>query len=324
MQQLVSIIIPVYNVEPYLKQCIDSVLKQTYKTIEIIIVDDGSNDACPQICDEYAKMDRRVQVIHKPNGGLSDARNVGVEHAKGAYICFVDSDDMVAEHYVEKLLKICEDFACDISICSFQSFFKVPLVAEVEDEGLSFYKKPCILENLYHADYLKTVVSCSKMYKSEIVKKYQYPKGLFHEDEATTAKYLYEAEKVGVTSKALYFYRTRPGSITQSALSEKRMDDKIKAIKERLFFYQKNHLERYVSLDQLRLLKTISKNSYLAYKEKKKSYCSKMKEEYQSLYRKSDSSAWNLKNKILMGITFLWTPFNGWICQIKRRNNHLW
>ena len=100
MSDLISIIVPIYNVEKYLQECIESLLKQTYKNIEIILVDDGSPDNCPQICDEFLKKDKRIKVFHKVNGGLSDARNYGLERATGNYICFVDSDDFVTEDYI--------------------------------------------------------------------------------------------------------------------------------------------------------------------------------------------------------------------------------
>ena len=121
---LVSMIVPIYNVELYLKRCIDSILVQTYEKIEIILVDDGSDDSCPQICDDYAVLDDRIRVIHKINGGLSDARNAGVERSKGDYICFVDSDDMIADAYVENLLKICIDLNVIFPFVHFLSFPK--------------------------------------------------------------------------------------------------------------------------------------------------------------------------------------------------------
>ena len=105
-EPLISVIIPVYKVEKYLNKCVDSVLNQTYKNLEIILVDDGSPDKCPEICDEYAKKDDRIKIIHKQNGGLSDARNVGIEKSTGEYITFIDSDDYVDSNYIEQLYKL--------------------------------------------------------------------------------------------------------------------------------------------------------------------------------------------------------------------------
>ena len=105
MMNLISVIVPVYNVEPYLRQCIDSILNQTYTDFELILVDDGSTDRCPEICDKYKEKDDRVRVLHKTNGGLSDARNHGIDIANGDYITFIDSDDMVSKDYLEVLIQ---------------------------------------------------------------------------------------------------------------------------------------------------------------------------------------------------------------------------
>lgn len=118
-EKLISIIVPVYNVEKYLKECIDSVISQTYKNLEIILVDDGSTDKSGEICDEYSKKDSRIKVIHKENGGLSDARNVALDIAKGEYIGFVDSDDYVEKDMFETLYKLAEEHNTEISSISF-------------------------------------------------------------------------------------------------------------------------------------------------------------------------------------------------------------
>lgn len=116
---MISTIIPVYNVDNYLPKCVDSIINQTYKNLEIILVDDGSLDRCPDICDEYAKKDKRIIVIHKKNGGLSDARNAGLEIAKGEYISFIDSDDYINEHMYEDMLSAIENVDADLCICGY-------------------------------------------------------------------------------------------------------------------------------------------------------------------------------------------------------------
>jgi len=123
MVDLISVIIPVYNVEPYLKKCLDSVVTQTYKEIEIILVDDGSTDGSGPICDEYAAQDKRIRVIHKRNGGLSDARNVGLDRCSGRYVTFIDSDDYVASDYVERLYRILVEYNADIAVCDYFEFY---------------------------------------------------------------------------------------------------------------------------------------------------------------------------------------------------------
>ena len=126
MYDLISVIIPIYRVELYLKECIDSVLNQTYKNMEIILVDDGSDDNCPNICDAYKKKDSRIQVIHKKNGGLSDARNAGIEIAKGEYICFIDSDDVIHPSFLQILYEDLIETGSDMSICHYEKVDKIP------------------------------------------------------------------------------------------------------------------------------------------------------------------------------------------------------
>ena len=124
-QDLISVIIPIYNVEQYLDRCIDSVKKQTYTNLEIILVDDGSPDNCGKMCDEYAEDDKRIKVIHKENGGLSDARNAGIEIATGEYITFIDSDDYVSLDYVEYMYKLLKDAGAKLSICGVMDVWKI-------------------------------------------------------------------------------------------------------------------------------------------------------------------------------------------------------
>ena len=118
-KDVVSVIIPIYKAEPYLKKCLDSIAAQTYKNLEIILIDDGSPDNCGRICDEYAANDPRVKVIHKQNGGMSDARNTGLDNATGEYLTFIDSDDYVSENFVDTLLNALRDNDADMSVCSF-------------------------------------------------------------------------------------------------------------------------------------------------------------------------------------------------------------
>ena len=123
MEDLISVVVPIYNVENYIKKCVDSILSQTYKNLEIILVDDGSPDNCPQICDEYAQKDNRIKVIHKENGGLSDARNAGIDISKGKFITFIDSDDYIEKDYVEVLYNSIKENASDMAIGSHKAIY---------------------------------------------------------------------------------------------------------------------------------------------------------------------------------------------------------
>ena len=220
-QPLVSIIVPIYNVESYLHECVDSVIAQTYTNLEIILVDDGSPDRCPIICDEYAKQDSRIQVIHKPNGGLSDARNAGMKIAKGKYLSFVDSDDMIHNQMIEVLMNpILDDVSVQISCCNFKPFY---------DDT-----QPCLqqtitskTEKYSFKDYFtkrRCVAAWSKIYTKELFDGIEFPVGRYHEDVYTTYKLCYKALKITYTDNKLYFYRQRKGSI-MSTYSMKRITD---------------------------------------------------------------------------------------------------
>ena len=231
---LVSVIIPVYKVEPYLCDCVDSVLAQTYANLEIILVDDGSPDGCPQICDEYAAKDSRVRVLHKKNGGLSDARNAGMKVASGEYWTFVDSDDVIHPQMVEALIKpLLNDKSLKISAGGFEYFHELKsdftqLDGNVAYKSLTF--KEYIFEPLY-------VVAWGKIYHRSLFDTIEYPKGRFHEDEFVTYKLCYKAERISVLREPLYMYRQREGSI-MAHLSEKRIFDSYDAMIERIKFFE--------------------------------------------------------------------------------------
>lgn len=218
MKRLVSVIVPVDKVEHYLSRCLDSIVTQSYKNIEIILVDDGSPDKCGIICDEYAKRDPRIRVIHKENGGLSDARNCGVEIANGAYITFIDSDDYIAPNYIEYLYNLAVENDADISCCCSVKTSDNTVAFDTKSEK----QKPQVLSGretcfaLFGALYLTLVTAWGKLYKESIVKKYPFPKGRKHEDEGTTYKYYYEATKVVVGDAQLYAYYQNPSGIMHS------------------------------------------------------------------------------------------------------------
>ena len=215
MNELISIIIPIYKVEPYLERCIHSVMIQTYHNLEIILVDDGSPDRCGDICEHFAQKDSRIQVYHKTNGGLSDARNYGVERSHGTYITFIDADDYISSNYIEYLFELLKQYDADISSCCMISTTENTIVYgknnAIPQEQLLTGKEACreLLGRLYHI----LVTACGKLYKSEIVKKYPFPIGRKHEDEATTCKYYYAANKVVVGNHCLYAYYQNPNSI---------------------------------------------------------------------------------------------------------------
>ena len=220
---MISVIVPVYKVEEYLDKCVQSILLQTYSDFELILVDDGSPDSCPQICDNYAKRYTNVVVIHKENGGLSDARNAGTMIAKGDYITFIDSDDYVSEDYLMTLISLQKENNADIVVTGL-AVFKEGTKPDTESDGKVYcYSNEQALESMLYQDTLDTS-ACAMLLPAAIAQKYQFPIGKYHEDEFTTYKYYSAANRVIVTTQKQYFYLQRAGSIMhtfgQSSLDE--------------------------------------------------------------------------------------------------------
>lgn len=226
MNELISLIIPIYKVEPYLERCIHSVMMQTYHNLEVILVDDGSPDRCGDICEDFAQKDSRIKVYHKTNGGLSDARNYGVEQAHGSYITFLDADDYIAPDYVEYLFELLRKYDADISCCcmikTIENTAKYGTNTAIPQVQLLTGREAC--RELFGSLYDVLITAWGKLYKSEIVKKYPFPVGRKHEDEATTCKYYYTANKVVVGNHCLYAYYQNLNSIMHTISDSINMD----------------------------------------------------------------------------------------------------
>ena len=247
MQPLISVIVPIYNVEAYLTRCVKSIQNQTYRNLEIILVDDGSPDHCGSMCEELAQKDNRICVIHKENGGLSDARNSGLEVAKGEYIAFVDSDDYVAPDFLQTLYDNLVETGSDVALCSYQ-------VVTGEDfskkQGAKppvyIYDRKELLLNLYdanHEDATFFIVAWNKLYKKNLWEQVRFPKGKIHEDEATTYR-IFDLCKKGVYVKTpLYGYFTSDSSITRDAFSLKRLQW-MDALNDRISFFEEKGEEQ--------------------------------------------------------------------------------
>ena len=222
--ELISIIVPVYKVEKYLEKCVKSILKQTYTNLEIILVDDGSPDKCGQLCDELAKEDDRIKVYHKENGGLSDARNYGVERANGEYIGFVDSDDYIHESMYEKLYEAIKKSGTQIVECGLTRVYKNTLRPHYE--GKDYF---LILDK---QGYLKEYLENRRLYGSawcklihkDLAKKIKFPIGKIYEDAFYTLELLNNVEKYTLISGNYYYYYIRENSITTRPFSSKDMD----------------------------------------------------------------------------------------------------
>lgn len=224
MNPLISVIVPVYNVEKYLARCVDSIVNQTYKNLEIIFVDDGSTDLCPQMCDDYAEKDSRIKVVHKKNGGLSDARNAGMAVATGEYISFIDSDDYVSDDFFECLLDVMNKENSDIAECSVVKFYEDNHFDEFNDD---------LLEKTYDAqDAMSALIAenpfhqhvWNKLYKTELVKDIPYAVGKLNEDEFWTYQVFGRANKVSKLNKTMYYYFQRNSSIMGVGYNIRRLD----------------------------------------------------------------------------------------------------
>lgn len=222
---LVSIIVPVYNVEEYLDDCVNSILSQSHKTIQVILVDDGSTDNSGLLCDNYVRKDSRVETIHKKNGGLSSARNAGIKLAKGEYIAFIDSDDAISKYYVERLLTITKETDADISLCGISKGEQLTLDKFTYTTDIP---KVFTHDRLYKDFYLDVndvmiTVAWNKLYRASIVKDLYFPEGYNNEDMRYTPIALDRATRIAVTQDKLIFYRIRPGSIQTSCFNPKKL-----------------------------------------------------------------------------------------------------
>lgn len=257
---MVSVIIPIYNVEKYLEECVESVLCQTYQNLEILLVDDGSPDGCGAICEEYAQKDKRVKVIHKENGGLSDARNAGLDVCRGDYIVFVDSDDCIHPQMIERLYNLLMKYQADMAICSFQDIEEneMPLYAKYDVQGKEYcFEKENIMNQLQSRNLL-TVVAWNKIYKARLFENIRYPKGYIHEDEFVIHKLLHLCTRTVYTEEKLYYYRKRGDSIMGN-ISPKKIQDIYLAYEDRISFLEEKQYGRIITDTKLQLMHQITK-----------------------------------------------------------------
>ena len=241
MGDKISVIVPIYKVEDYLHRCVDSIINQTYTNLEIILVDDGSPDNCPMICDEYAKKDSRIRVVHKKNGGLSDARNAGLDIATGEYIMFIDSDDFVDTEMMGSMMRNMIDDNVDMVVCNIKYVY--------EDREVVKYNQSDRILDRYEAmeEYLKDgvvqAVAWNKLYKKSLINNMRYKVGKTNEDEFFTYKIVDKTEKIYYNSRPFYNYIQRDSSI-MGKYSIKRLDG-VEASYERLNFIKKKYPTLY-------------------------------------------------------------------------------
>ena len=276
---LISVIVPVYKVEPYLSRCIDSILSQTFTDFELILVDDGSPDSCGKICDDYSQKDKRIKVIHKENGGLSSARNAGIDWAfansNSQWLTFIDSDDWIHPQYLELLFSTATSTNTDICVCEyteatiFSSFEKLNNVTTQQTTP----------EELFVYHHIIATVAWGKLYKKSCFEKIRYPLGKIHEDEYTTYKILFEKSYVSYLNATLYFYYSNPDGITRIEWTPQKLDS-IRALEEQINYFRKSgHKVALVNTErkllwnilfQIEITEQSDEHAYLAQGLKKK------------------------------------------------------
>ncbi len=224
--ELISVIVPVYKVEPYFNRCVDSILAQTHKSLQVILVNDGSPDNCPAICDEYAKKDSRVQVIHKKNGGLSDARNAGLKVARGQWLSFIDSDDYIEPNMYERLLELALEHDAQISFSGVRNELVVNgktvngTKSSTDTVQIKVRDKKQAIEHFLTHPW----AAWDKIYRKEIFDGIVFPVGQINEDEAIALHQLEKCTRAVYTNESFYHYVTRADSITTASFSAKKLD----------------------------------------------------------------------------------------------------
>lgn len=239
MDYLVSIIIPIYNVGSYLDKCIMSVINQTYSNLEIILVDDGSTDSSGTICDKWGRKDNRVVVIHKENGGLSDARNKGISIAKGLFYSFVDGDDWIEKDMIQSTMHLMIKNNCQIGVCN---------IIQIDSENHTYpFYRPVDVETILEDDSkfitLKQPSVCNKIFSRELFIGTEFPVGKYYEDTYVFHKLAFKANRIVLTGRNSYWYVIREGSIIGQSKKDNRYFDFVEAVWERMRFFQEHNIQ---------------------------------------------------------------------------------
>lgn len=263
-EKLVSIVVPVYNVEKYLKRCIDSLKSQTYNNIEILLVNDGSTDTSLSICEKEAIDDNRIKVISQKNGGLSDARNTGINNATGEYICFVDSDDFVNEYYVQLLFENLLETNSDISVCNYMYIDENDKTWMRKEKNNKEYSNIDAVKDVLSTKQDTEVMAWNKLYKKELFTKNNiyFPKGKIHEDNFTTYKLYYYANKISLINDKLYYYYQRTDSIMGQKFNTKRLHI-LEAVEETKEFFKNKEIELSQELECYELITLINTLNFM-------------------------------------------------------------
>lgn len=238
MNPLVTVIVPVYQSKEYLSGCLDSVIEQTYTLLEIIVVDDGSTDGSSEICDEYSLKDNRIKVIHQKNGGLSSARNAGIDICSGEYITFVDSDDIIADCMISSMVNMAQKEHADIVKIGVIRKYAYSECKPVEKKYEVFSNKT-ILHKIYSTNS-QTICGCGKLFKKSVIGNIRFPVGKYYEDEFFVPKVYARSKKVVMSDSEYYFYMQRDNdSIMRGKINDKKVEDSLWITEERIESFRK-------------------------------------------------------------------------------------
>lgn len=239
---LVSVIVPIYKVELYLERCLESIIDQTYDNLEIILVDDGSPDKCPEICERYAVRDKRIKVIHKSNGGLSSARNAGIDVMNGEYVTFIDSDDFIPEDAIEKLVHYIKECNANIAVGKYQIYNKGDLLERKNTGKVEKWSAYDALRYMFITDG-KLCSAWGKLYDARLFEKIKYPEYIqYAEDMYVIHLLFHEAENIVFTNEVQYYYSQEGESLVRSAFSEKKLQ-RVEAVEKWIEFIEEFYPE---------------------------------------------------------------------------------
>ncbi|MCR6106816.1 glycosyltransferase [Salipaludibacillus agaradhaerens] len=242
----ISIIVAVYNLSDYLPTCIDSILNQSFKEFELLLIDDGSTDDSIDICKKYEQVDNRVRLIQKANGGIASVRNCGIREAKGKYIGFVDGDDFIHRDMYHSLLKVIEATSSDIAVCDFAEVYPDDPVPQLNDSGsianTVVYSSMQALKQLYTKDALTFIYPWNKLYRKSLFTELKYVEGKNYDDEFIAHKLLYRCKTIAHVNKVGYYYLQRQGSWVRSPFTVKKFD-RVYALNDRRVFFKEKQLK---------------------------------------------------------------------------------
>lgn len=307
-----SIIVPIYNVEKYLPRCIESILNQTFREFELILINDCSTDNCKEIFEKYKKIDSRIIVVNKKNGGVSSARNFGIDISRGEYIGFVDPDDFIDANMYEILFNTANSYNSDMVICD---YYKVSEYDIKKYEEIQLNNKGIIVENINNIDAIERILTVgekfifawNKIYKRRLFENLRYNEGMIYEDEFLAHRILYRCNKVSIINSSLYYYVQRKGSIVNSTFSSKKFD-KVYAIKDRVDFLKDKGIVNLIDKAEKSFIDYFVWNYFVGYQrlENIEYELKRLKKEFNSVfYRILDNKFISLNEKITLFILYL-------------------